>query len=350
MDSLSTRLAARCAADGEFRLAARYWTGSLRFDLGETVACLLLSNGEVRAAEALPATVPVEAGHIGVRAAAEVWSKILAPIPPPFFNDLPPAQAFGVVREGDVETSWQYYPAARRVVDLREEGLRCVRPVRSPIGRYVHLDSTASTTASTSRRRGSGIPLLLQHTAGAHGAPVAPPVRGPEITDRFRLIAYDLPYHGKSLPPGDDAVVGERYVLPGEFLMQVPVALAERTRPGAARVHGLLGRGAARARPRPLPPRRFRAVIAARGRARTSSGDPGRLGIWHPQSATRPRRRMMYELMAPTPPRPTATRRRSSTARVAADVQGRPATTTSSTTTCRTRPTGSTPTSARSTC
>lgn len=124
MRSLSARLAARCTTDGEFRLAARYWTGSLRFDLGETVACLLLTNGEVRAAEAPSAAVPAGAGHVGVRAPADVWARILAPIPPPLFNDILPAQAFGLVREGDAETFWQYFPAVRRAVDLlREEGL-----------------------------------------------------------------------------------------------------------------------------------------------------------------------------------------------------------------------------------
>jgi hypothetical protein len=124
MSSLSTRLAARCAADGEFRLAARYWTGSLRLDLDGTVAYLLLTDGAVRAAPSEPATVQTGTGHITVRAPAEVWAKILAPIPPPHFNDILPAQAFGLVREGDAETFWQYFPAVRRAVDLlREEGL-----------------------------------------------------------------------------------------------------------------------------------------------------------------------------------------------------------------------------------
>jgi hypothetical protein len=124
MTPLSARLAARCAADGEFRLAARYWTGSLRLDLGDTIADLLLTDGAVSAAPAPRTAVSAGAGHVGVRAPAEVWAKLLAPIPPPFFNDILPAQAFGLVREGDAETFWQYFPAVRRAVELlREETL-----------------------------------------------------------------------------------------------------------------------------------------------------------------------------------------------------------------------------------
>jgi hypothetical protein len=124
MTPISARLAARCAADGEFRLAARYWTGSLRLDLSDTVIDLLLTEGLVSAAPTPAVEVPAGAGHVGVRAPAEVWDKILTPIPPPFFNDILPAQAFGLVREGDAETFWQYCPAVRRAVELlREETL-----------------------------------------------------------------------------------------------------------------------------------------------------------------------------------------------------------------------------------
>ena len=60
--------------------------------------------------------------------------------------------------------------------------------------------STASITASTSKKPGQGIPLLLQHTAGSHGVQFRHLFEMPEITDEFRLIAYDLPFHGKSVP------------------------------------------------------------------------------------------------------------------------------------------------------
>lgn len=114
---LALALARRAWEDGEFRLAARYWEGSLRLDpLGELLEFAV-------SAEALtPAAAGAEgARHIGIRAPREVWQALLAPVPPPFFNDIMPARAFGLTLEGEAETFWQYYPAVRRLVDLLRE-------------------------------------------------------------------------------------------------------------------------------------------------------------------------------------------------------------------------------------
>lgn len=113
----ASRLAQRCAADGEFRLAARYWNGRLRLDLPGGSLGLVFENG---ASAAGPwADGP---GSLALRAPADVWDKLLMPIPPPMFNDIVPAAAFGFVVEGEPETYWQYYPAIRRLIDLvREE-------------------------------------------------------------------------------------------------------------------------------------------------------------------------------------------------------------------------------------
>src|SRR5256885_905620 len=106
MTSLSERLAARCRVDGEFRLAARYWTGSFRIDRGDEVASLVLENGLVRVPPVPATALPAGPGHIGLRAPPQVWARILAPIPAPFFNDIVPAQAAGLVVEGEQETFW----------------------------------------------------------------------------------------------------------------------------------------------------------------------------------------------------------------------------------------------------
>jgi pimeloyl-ACP methyl ester carboxylesterase len=48
---------------------------------------------------------------------------------------------------------------------------------------------------------GSGIPLVCLHTAGADGRQYRHLLADPEITSRFRVIAFDMPWHGKSSPP-----------------------------------------------------------------------------------------------------------------------------------------------------
>jgi hypothetical protein len=120
MKTSPIELAERWNADGEFRLMARYWDGSFSLDAtGETLT-FVVEGGVIRPAGegGWAAYAPIE-----LRAPADVWAKILAPVPPPFFNDIMPARAFGLKVDGPEETFWQYYPAVRRAVELLREGV-----------------------------------------------------------------------------------------------------------------------------------------------------------------------------------------------------------------------------------
>ena len=48
---------------------------------------------------------------------------------------------------------------------------------------------------------GRGIPLLCLHTAGADSRQYRHVLNDRAVTDRFRIVAFDLPYHGRSTPP-----------------------------------------------------------------------------------------------------------------------------------------------------
>ncbi len=48
---------------------------------------------------------------------------------------------------------------------------------------------------------GAGVPLLCLHTAGADSRQYRHLLNDGAVTDRFRVIAFDLPYHGRSTPP-----------------------------------------------------------------------------------------------------------------------------------------------------
>jgi pimeloyl-ACP methyl ester carboxylesterase len=58
---------------------------------------------------------------------------------------------------------------------------------------------------------GRGIPLLCLHTAGADSRQYRHVLNDAAVTDRFRVIAFDLPWHGRSTPP--DGWWLERYRL-----------------------------------------------------------------------------------------------------------------------------------------
>jgi pimeloyl-ACP methyl ester carboxylesterase len=69
----------------------------------------------------------------------------------------------------------------------------------SIVGRYVSVDKHRVFFEEA----GKGIPLLCLHTAGADSRQWRHVLNDTEITRRFRVIAFDLPYHGRSNPPGN---------------------------------------------------------------------------------------------------------------------------------------------------
>jgi len=71
------------------------------------------------------------------------------------------------------------------------------------VGRYAHLEFWGAPQRVYFEEAGDGIPLVCLHTAGAHSSQWRHLMCDERITSRFRVIAFDLPWHGKSAPaPG----------------------------------------------------------------------------------------------------------------------------------------------------
>lgn len=123
--TVARRLPSLCADDGEFQMTARYWNGTLRLGAdGLGVEVTIVDGVAVSTTDVSgdPEELP---GNVGFDGPAEVWAKLLAPVPEPMHNDIAPVQYLGMRRTGDRDTYWQYFPAVRRVIDLlRDEGVR----------------------------------------------------------------------------------------------------------------------------------------------------------------------------------------------------------------------------------
>lgn len=306
-EALAKRLIEACRGDGEFRLAARHWTGSLRLESPEGACAMEVDDGKVGAIQP-----PLGAdGRIVLKASEEVWAKLLAAKPPRLYNDLSAILARKeMTLEADPVCYAQYYPAVMRALELlrpktAQAPLSAAKPAGtfdSPVGRYVHLDIEGQSYRIYFEEAGSGIPMLLQHTAGAHGAQWRHLFECREITDHFRLIAYDLPFHGKSLPPVGPKWWAEEYRLTAAFARALPVTMARTLgldRPVfmGCSVGGLLALDLARHHPDV-----FSAVISLEGALKIEAAisDLGRL--WHPQVSNDYKGRLMNGLMSPTSP------------------------------------------------
>jgi pimeloyl-ACP methyl ester carboxylesterase len=101
--------------------------------------------------------------------------------------------------------------------------------VESITGKYVHVDVDGVDHRIYFEESGpeDGIPLLCQHTAGCNNQEWRHLLTEEEITDEFRVIAYDLPFHGKSVPPTSEDWWDEDYTLTGEQFAETIVGIAD---------------------------------------------------------------------------------------------------------------------------
>ena len=142
-------------------------------------------------------------------ASPETWTAFARAVPPVGFQSLVGMQRMGHLRvEGDV-LAWgrhmlfleQVFAALRPSAPaetLAAVGAPVIEPV---VGRYMRLDFNGRPHRLYFEEAGQGIPLICLHTAGADGRQYRALLNDPAVTERFRVIAFDLPWHGKSSPP-----------------------------------------------------------------------------------------------------------------------------------------------------
>jgi len=69
------------------------------------------------------------------------------------------------------------------------------------VGRYMRVSVMGEDCRVYFEEAGQGIPLVCLHTAGADSRQFRHLMGDEAVTGNFRVIAFDLPWHGKSYPP-----------------------------------------------------------------------------------------------------------------------------------------------------
>jgi pimeloyl-ACP methyl ester carboxylesterase len=170
------------------------------------------------------------------------------------------------------------------------------------IGRYIWLDIDDTSHRVYFEEAGQGIPMLCQHTAGTDGRQWRHLLEDPDVTSRYRVIAHDLPYHGKSLPPDGVQWWAQRYELTTDFFMGFIVALADAldlrdlVYLGCSMGGHLAGDLALNHADR------FRAVIGVEGGLATHGTEESLLHNFHPRVGNEFKAAMMYSLTSPLSP------------------------------------------------
>ncbi len=92
-------------------------------------------------------------------------------------------------------------------------------------GKYIYVTVEGIEYRVYFEEAGTGIPIVCQHTAGSDGRQWRHLLEDPDLTKRFRFIAIDLPYHGKSLPPDSVRFWEQKYELHKEWFMKFWIEL-----------------------------------------------------------------------------------------------------------------------------
>ena len=92
-------------------------------------------------------------------------------------------------------------------------------------GRYLTVTVSGAPRRIYFEEAGQGRPVLCLHTAGADTRQWRHLMNDREITASNRLIAFDMPWHGKSLPP--EGFETQEYLLTTEGYIETVLAVAD---------------------------------------------------------------------------------------------------------------------------
>jgi len=150
-------------------------------------------------------------------------------------------------------------------------------------GRYVYVTVQGVEYRVYFEEAGEGMPVLCQHTAGSDGRQWRHLLEDPELTKEFRIVATDLPYHGKSLPPTEKEWWSERYSLNQAFLLDfVSQIAAALDLEGGVYIGCSMG-GHLAPDLALMRPGLFRAVLAVQGGLATHDPEPFNYSLSHPR-------------------------------------------------------------------
>jgi pimeloyl-ACP methyl ester carboxylesterase len=90
-------------------------------------------------------------------------------------------------------------------------------------GRYINLSISGKSHRIYFEEAGQGIPLICLHTAGSDGRQYRGLLNDRDATQHFRVVAFDLPFHGKSSPPA--GYQQDTYLLTTDLYIETVMAL-----------------------------------------------------------------------------------------------------------------------------
>lgn len=97
--------------------------------------------------------------------------------------------------------------------------MRKMANIENIVGKYLNLSIEDTDYRIYFEEVGEGIPLLCLHTAGADSRQFRHLLNDQDLAKKYRILAFDLPYHGRSNPPAN--WWESKYELTSDFYVKV---------------------------------------------------------------------------------------------------------------------------------
>lgn len=167
---------------------------------------LVSSGSRIAVSVADGAVTAADEVDFSLEAAAALWQEILAALPAPGNQHVLPHIRSGAMKVvGDARVFERHLHVVRRIIEVLRPAVAASAAVEprtlSMRGEYVRVETVHGAADVYVERAGSGPQLLCLPTAGSDTTQFHGLVTDTDLTDRFELIAFDLPWHGKSSPP-----------------------------------------------------------------------------------------------------------------------------------------------------
>src|SRR6056297_1962933 len=194
----------RAKADENLHHHLTFGPLTVRIESGDATALLAIDEAGVKLQEAIVAPT----ADFTLRATPEAWAELAKAEPAPGFQTLSTMRRTrNLAVTGDMLKFQHHMYLLERLFSSWPQGDPPSPPKAAefePVtGRYLRmgLEGRAHRIYVEEAGPAAGIPLVCLHTAGSDGRQFRHMLNDKAITERFRVIAFDLPWHGKSSPP-----------------------------------------------------------------------------------------------------------------------------------------------------
>jgi pimeloyl-ACP methyl ester carboxylesterase len=230
-------------SDADLVRRGRFLSTTFMLGVGEQGYLIKIIEGRIVSITPGPFVTPNYS--FALRAPRDEWEMFWQKMPAPGYNDI-----FALFKRGKLTIEGDLRPfmanllyikdvlAAPRQISSSNQAApgersaavaktaMAMSPRFEPItGRYLHLDLLGRPHRLYVEEAGQGIPLLCLHTAGSDGRQYRGLLNDKRVTDNFRVIVFDMPWHGKSSPP--EGYQNEDYKLTSRGYIQMILEIAD---------------------------------------------------------------------------------------------------------------------------